>query len=164
MGFNSALVGCSGPLTSSCPDLGLGPNLSLESFLEVILSVEKISGVRLGTETRSVDHHSGLLKSSWTRTSTQIALHIIPLQKDLISASKIMLFSSSVFTPLSSHLKRIRWEQHDAAAARAPRRVDGLCCLIVACADSPGCLALRSTLSQGCTHVRSRLGLSWRCD
>lgn len=41
MGFNSALVGCSGPLTSFCSKLGLNPNLSLQSFLGVILFVEK---------------------------------------------------------------------------------------------------------------------------
>lgn len=64
-------------------------------------------------------------------------------------------FFTLVFTPQS--------EQHDAGAAIAPWWVDGLCCLIVACADSPQCLALRSTLSQGCPHVRTRLGPSWRC-
>lgn len=69
---------------------GSGPEP--QPSLEVLLFVEKLCCVRLRIETCPVDHHSSLLKSSWTRISIQIALHIISLQKDLISASEIILF------------------------------------------------------------------------
>lgn len=82
-------------------------------------------------ETHPVDHHRGLLKSSWTRISTQLELHIISLQNDLTSAREIISISSSAFTPLSSHsfshlTPRIQSEQHDAVAAVTPRRLDGV--------------------------------------